>query len=142
MTDEELRAIDVRVHREVMKLECEWGNCGPGFDWGQWTVHDFPDGTVIREFDAIPYYTKQLDPAFAVIDALSDRQVAIVIEDWRPLGMPPDKSWAALAELPDAQGTGNTPAESLPLAVSLLALELVTSYPQFFSPNVPSGPQA
>lgn len=122
MTEQELRDIDVRVHREVMGLECEFASCGPGDDWGYWfdTGETHSDETAKWAFDAIPAYTRSIDAAWQVVDKMRERfsNVSIHIDNGAAMQMfHIDRTGEVIRS---AYGEN---AETAPLAICLASLK-------------------
>lgn len=65
-----------------------------------------------------------------VVNALADRNVRLVLEDWRssPMVTPQTNGWAAYFTMPDGHDTGSAVAPDFPLAIcraALVAVELM-----------------
>jgi hypothetical protein len=129
MTDEELRAIDVRVHREVMGLECE--DRGGKSGWGYWTKGDYWQ----EIFKPVPKYTAGGDATWRVVDRLIALGHTLTTGRNRR-----DERFGAFLDLSDGHDTGDVYAETLPLAICLVALKVPDHLLKSFSPNVFSEP--
>ena len=129
MTDDELRDLDARVHREILGLPCERGQTGVGVgvDWCQWKWCGIGfDGSPINILDAIPYYTTSIEAAWAIVEHLGELGFNVFIE-WKGKG----RGYEHTAEVSvnkvkgfTTEGHGVGPA---PLAICTAALQAIAT---------------
>lgn len=89
----------------------------PGDNW--W--HS-PDGGKYSAADGGPWpCSTEIDAAWRVVDALSDKDYGLALEDWRISPGAPGQ-WGVMFYLPDGHDTGQATGESAPLAICRAAL--------------------
>lgn len=115
MTTDELRALDARVHREVMGRPCH-------FDSGPWFEDESTWENGTRRWASVPPYSSEIAAAWLVVEKLSGMGHGLVLQDWTYKG---SAAWAALYDLANAHDTGHIMNESAPVAICLAALRAV-----------------
>lgn len=120
MSDEELRALDVEIHRKVMGEEYyeQEGKF--------WYILPFVTDVTGKPFPLpIPFYSTEINAAWLVVEKLAaENRGTLVLQDWLDVRGTPGR-WCALFDLPDGHDTGQILADTAPLAICKAILKSI-----------------